>query len=124
MSTATAEQSMRLWCSSGSLLTVFADTKPLTAIEAAKQFAAFTAVDRHILPEHKVRSQSHQRISAEEGIQVIGIGSGMDLYSIQGQGLVMRSTAGSTVPYVVDRIVQQGVEVNKQRVFIPTGLYP
>ncbi|KJA21776.1 hypothetical protein HYPSUDRAFT_41620 [Hypholoma sublateritium FD-334 SS-4] len=29
--------------------------------------------------------------------------------------------SGSTVPYVVDRIVQQGEEVNKGRVFIPTG---
>ncbi|KIP03655.1 hypothetical protein PHLGIDRAFT_110604 [Phlebiopsis gigantea 11061_1 CR5-6] len=35
--------------------------------------------------------------------QVIGIGS------------------GSTVPYVVERIVSQGPEVNKDRVFIPTG---
>ncbi|KAG9315342.1 ribose 5-phosphate isomerase A-domain-containing protein [Chiua virens] len=29
--------------------------------------------------------------------------------------------SGSTVPYVVDRIVQQGTELNKDRVFIPTG---
>ncbi|KAH0579018.1 ribose-5-phosphate isomerase rki1, variant 2 [Termitomyces sp. 'cryptogamus'] len=29
--------------------------------------------------------------------------------------------SGSTVPYVVDRIVQQGVEVNKNRIFVPTG---
>jgi hypothetical protein len=28
---------------------------------------------------------------------------------------------GSTVPYVVERIVQQGESVNKGRVFIPTG---
>ena len=28
---------------------------------------------------------------------------------------------GSTVPYVVERIVQQGTELNKSRVFIPTG---
>ncbi|KAF8649065.1 hypothetical protein AX16_006038 [Volvariella volvacea WC 439] len=35
--------------------------------------------------------------------QIIGIGS------------------GSTVPYVVERIVQQGEEANKSRVFIPTG---
>lgn len=32
--------------------------------------------------------------------------------------------AGSTVPYVVERIVQQGAEANKKRVFIPTGTYP
>jgi hypothetical protein len=29
--------------------------------------------------------------------------------------------SGSTVPYVVDRIIQQGDKVNKGRVFIPTG---
>ncbi|KAI8973102.1 ribose 5-phosphate isomerase [Trametes punicea] len=55
---------------------------PTTTIEAAKRLAAWTAVDRHILPEHKVCS---------------------------------------TVPYVVERIVAQGKEVNKDRVFIPTG---
>jgi len=56
-------------------------------VEASKRLAAYTAVDRHILPQHKI----------------IGIGS------------------GSTVPYVVDRIVEQGIEANKGRVFIPTG---
>ncbi|CAE6528370.1 unnamed protein product [Rhizoctonia solani] len=29
--------------------------------------------------------------------------------------------SGSTVPYVVDRIIQQGDRLNKHRVFIPTG---
>ncbi|KAI0318069.1 ribose 5-phosphate isomerase A-domain-containing protein [Amylostereum chailletii] len=62
-------------------------TKKLSAIEASKQLAAWTAVDKHILPEHKY----------------IGIGS------------------GSTVPYVVERIVAQGAELNKDRIFIPTG---
>ncbi|KIL64942.1 hypothetical protein M378DRAFT_186577 [Amanita muscaria Koide BX008] len=56
-------------------------------IEESKRLAAYTAVDQHVKPEHKV----------------IGIGS------------------GSTVPYVVDRIVQQGNGLNKDRVFIPTG---
>ncbi|KAI0367294.1 ribose 5-phosphate isomerase [Pilatotrama ljubarskyi] len=60
---------------------------PLSTVEASKRLAAWTAVDRHIHPEHKV----------------IGIGS------------------GSTVPYVVERIVSQGKAVNKDRVFIPTG---
>ncbi|OAX43409.1 ribose 5-phosphate isomerase [Rhizopogon vinicolor AM-OR11-026] len=62
-------------------------TIKLTAIEQSKRLAAYTAVDKHILPEHKV----------------IGIGS------------------GSTVPYVVERIVAQGRELNKDRMFIPTG---
>ncbi|KAG6376783.1 ribose-5-phosphate isomerase [Boletus reticuloceps] len=59
----------------------------LPGIEGAKQLAAYTAVDKHILPHHKI----------------IGIGS------------------GSTVPYVVERIMQQGTELNKGRTFIPTG---
>jgi len=29
--------------------------------------------------------------------------------------------SGSTVPYVVERILAQGEEANKNRVFIPTG---
>ncbi|KAF8314996.1 ribose-5-phosphate isomerase [Clavulina sp. PMI_390] len=62
-------------------------TPKLSGVEGAKQLAAWTAVDRHILPEHKV----------------IGIGS------------------GSTVPYVVERIIAQGAALNKDRVFIPTG---
>lgn len=59
----------------------------LPPIEQSKRLAAYTAVDKHILPEHKI----------------IGIGS------------------GSTVPYVVERIVQQGKELNQDRIFIPTG---
>jgi len=59
----------------------------LTGVEASKQLAAWSAVDRHIKPEDKV----------------IGIGS------------------GSTVPYVVERIIAQGEKLNKDRVFIPTG---
>ena len=62
--------------------------KTLDVVEEAKKLAAYTAVDRHVKPEHKV----------------IGIGS------------------GSTVPYVVDRILHQGEEVNAGRWFIPTGV--
>ncbi|EPS97105.1 hypothetical protein FOMPIDRAFT_39757 [Fomitopsis schrenkii] len=60
---------------------------PTTVVEQSKRLAAWTAVDRHVLPEYKV----------------IGIGS------------------GSTVPYVVERIVAQGRALNKDRVFIPTS---
>ncbi|KAJ6558677.1 ribose-5-phosphate isomerase [Mycena sp. CBHHK59/15] len=59
----------------------------ISTIEKSKQLAAWTAVDHHVMPEHRV----------------IGIGS------------------GSTVPYVVERIVQLGAEANQERVFIPTG---
>jgi len=59
----------------------------LDPVEAAKRLASHMAVDRHVLPQHRV----------------IGIGS------------------GSTVPYVVERILAQGEEANRNRVFIPTG---
>ncbi|KAJ7621195.1 ribose 5-phosphate isomerase A-domain-containing protein [Roridomyces roridus] len=59
----------------------------ITGLEKSKQLAAWTAVDNHVKPEHRI----------------IGIGS------------------GSTVPYVVERIVQLGAEANQARVFIPTG---
>jgi len=36
--------------------------------------------------------------------------------------LTLTRSIGSTVPYVVERIVKQGAEANKNRVFIPTGL--
>jgi ribose 5-phosphate isomerase A len=32
--------------------------------------------------------------------------------------------SGSTVPYVVERILAQGEEANRSRVFIPTGNLP
>lgn len=35
--------------------------------------------------------------------------------------IVIGIGSGSTVPYVVERIVAQGADVNKHRVFIPTG---
>lgn len=72
---------------SSSAVEPLAAAHKLSGIEASKQLAAWTAVDRHVGPEHKV----------------IGIGS------------------GSTVPYVVERIIAQGTEINKGRVFIPTG---
>lgn len=43
------------------------------------------------------------KLPSTSHFQVIGVGS------------------GSTVPYVVERIVQQGEAANKGRVFIPTG---
>ncbi|KAF7303786.1 Ribose-5-phosphate isomerase [Mycena indigotica] len=68
------------------LVSPITDTN-LSVLEKSKQLAAWTAVDQHVKPEHRV----------------IGIGS------------------GSTVPYVVERIVQLGAEANQERVFIPTG---
>ena len=33
------------------------------------------------------------------------------------------SLSGSTVPYVVERIVAQGEKLNHERVFLPTGMF-
>ena len=52
----------------------------LTGVEASKQLAAWTAVDRHIGPEHRVRICSGASIlsvgSCDNVDKVIGIGSG------------------------------------------------
>ena len=45
------------------------------AIEDAKQLAAFTAVDQHILTHHKVSDSEHSDMHIDR-VQVIGIGSG------------------------------------------------
>ncbi|KAL9709525.1 ribose-5-phosphate isomerase rki1 [Leucoagaricus gongylophorus] len=42
-------------------------------------------------------------------------------HHVRPQHVIIGIGSGSTVPYVVERIVQQGVEANKKRVFIPTG---
>ncbi|KAJ7220530.1 ribose-5-phosphate isomerase [Mycena pura] len=60
---------------------------PISVLEKSKQLAAWTAVDQHVRPEHRVRI----------------------------------AMLCSTVPYVVERIVQLGAEANQERVFIPTG---
>jgi ribose 5-phosphate isomerase A len=56
-----------------------ASTK-LTAIEQSKRLAAYTAVDKHILPEHKVGHLSlplyHVLKFIIMYLKVIGIGSG------------------------------------------------
>lgn len=79
----------------------------LAGVEAAKRLAAFAAVDRHISRKDKVCTlgvcpPAPTRLNSS---QLIGIGS------------------GSTVPYVVDRIVAQGAEANAGRIFVPTGEY-
>ncbi|KAF9515356.1 hypothetical protein BS47DRAFT_1361073 [Hydnum rufescens UP504] len=76
----------------------------LSGIEASKQLAAWTAVDRHIKSEHRV----------------VGIGSGESILCLWITPEI-HASVGSTVPYVVERIIAQGQEANKDRVFIPTG---
>jgi ribose 5-phosphate isomerase len=65
--------------------------------------------------------------SLAEGIgQLIGIGSGLTIPTPLDFDFVTDYVArlvGSTVPYVVEKIIAQGKELNKGRVFIPTGLW-
>lgn len=54
--------------------------------------------------------------------QVVGIGSGMSPFYLILSPIHQLVSLGSTVPYVVERIIAQG-SVNTNRVFIPTGAY-
>ena len=91
------------------------------SLESAKRLAAFTAVDKHILPHHKVcLCFSFQFIAAHRETKVIGIGSGG--FPLSCTLFYSSSSPGSTVPYVVERIIAQG-SVNANRVFISTGVY-
>ena len=117
---------VRSIASNGSAAKDLSTAPKLSGIEAAKQLAAWTAVDHHVRKEHKVcishLSFSMRRVSNNN--QVIGIGSGTlaDAVRCSNVLLIHLGMAGSTVPYVVERITSQGVELNKDRVFIPTGM--
>lgn len=115
----------------------------LSGVEAAKRLAAYAAVDRHVLKGSKVRqveARHRQLRQASRAVQPVPACVRLACshrYNQSGCGkverpsqLLLRNTAdvqligigsGSTVPYVVDRIVQQGVEANKDRLFFPTG---
>ena len=107
------------------MLTETFPVSPLDAVEEAKRLAAYTAVDRHIRPEDKVRHKHLPyviKLRTNESSQVIGIGSGTYRSNLAlCCRLILRTHTGSTVPYVVERILQQGQELNKDRVFLPTG---
>jgi hypothetical protein len=96
----------------------------LSVIEKSKRLAAFAAVDEHLQKEHKVR-----KLSCSAIMMWMYESTGNWYWIWYGQinrccnliGWTLR--LGSTVPYVVERIFGQGLELNKDRVFIPTGLY-
>jgi ribose 5-phosphate isomerase A len=96
-------------------------TNAANVIEGAKQLAAYAAVDHHILPHHKVCRAKYPTGSAlnedPNRLSVLAQVCSLERDFKQPTHLV-----GSTVPYVVDRIVQQGKEANTGRVFIPTGV--
>jgi hypothetical protein len=131
-----------LWRHSHGFRPILEREKPLSTIEAAKKLAAFRAVDQHVLPEHRVsRNFLHFQLKRHRmnyNPQVIGIGSGARTIKIFVSShsstcslfffssvipVCWSSPVGSIVPYVVQRIVQQGNDANKNRVFIPTGSF-
>ena len=98
----------------------------LSVIEASKRLAAWTAVDRHVRPEYKVRFSF-----AAACVRAINASTGHRHRFWYTHTSRRACTAvlirffpwcpGSTVPYVVERIVAQGRDINRDRVFIPTG---
>ena len=92
-------------------------TNSASVIEGAKRLAAYAAVDQHVLPYHKVCRFVMARTVIDETRSLVSVLVGIDYRDLQPP----TSCTGSTVPYVVDRIIQQGKEANAGRVFIPTG---
>lgn len=96
-------------------------TAPLDDIERSKRLAAFQAVDNHVLPEHKV--SNFRLLSC---VVQLPLGHRNRVWCVLIRRIdptFIHLWKGSTVPYVVERIVQQGAELNKLRVFIPTGMF-
>lgn len=91
-------------------------------IEGAKQLAAFAAVDHHVLSHHKVYACASTLYYAIL-MRFLGHWNRFrSVYVLSEMDMSFEIFIGSTVPYVVDRIVQQGKEANANRVFIPTGM--
>lgn len=95
----------------------------MSIVEESKRLAAYAAVDKHVLPHHKVpqydpcrrlSGYTHPHRDHRDRFGYVHIPQYLPL-------IQMSSSLGSTVPYVVDRIVQQGAGLNKERVFVPTG---
>ncbi|KAF9465913.1 ribose-5-phosphate isomerase [Collybia nuda] len=73
-----------------------------------------------------INTQGALPVAAEQSLSVIEASKRLAAYTAVDQNVklehrVIGIGSGSTVPYVVERIVQQGKESNKNRVFIPTG---
>lgn len=95
---------------------------PVDGVEKSKRLAAWTAVDNHVFPEHKVvYSVLPFHLALIERCRSLGLAQVCAREFCCGIKQSFRLATGSTVPYVVERILAQGSSVNKDRVFIPTG---
>lgn len=92
----------------------------MNTIEQSKKLAAYNAVDHHVKPEHKVSSSILGTIVFKACFRSLESVLVRVVYCC-GAHYVLSLWQGSTVPYVVERIIQQGLEANKDRVFISSG---
>ncbi|EJD07931.1 ribose 5-phosphate isomerase [Fomitiporia mediterranea MF3/22] len=67
-----------------------------------------------------VKSDGEAKLSVIEASKRLAAWTAVD-HHIRSEHKVIGIGSGSTVPYVVERIVAQGKELNKDRVFLPTG---
>jgi hypothetical protein len=102
----------------------FFSKAPMNAIEQSKKRAAYIAVDHHVKPEHRVSSVLKTDLCI---LVFIICFRSLESVLVRNNNTCEHSLStetrdkGSTVPYVVERIIQQGSEANKNRVFIPSG---
>ena len=92
---------------------------------ASRSHPASSSPRRYLCPSCRLSRLPSDLLPSQPSTDMLGLrirwasgwassGSG-DLHQIIGVG------SGSTVPYVVDRIVAQGRDANRTRVFVPTG---
>ncbi|KAL0064536.1 ribose-5-phosphate isomerase rki1 [Marasmius tenuissimus] len=90
-----------------------------TAIPQTGPGALATPTDKPVLKSLKSPIPPGE-LSVIERSKQLAAWSAVDDY-VKPHYRVIGIGSGSTVPYVVERIVNQGAEANKDRVFIPTG---
>ncbi|PAV18139.1 ribose-5-phosphate isomerase [Pyrrhoderma noxium] len=98
------------------------------SIGASSPLATFTSasIAGGNQPNSTAASTSSKQTETETKLSVIEASKRLAAYTavdhhIRKEHKVIGIGSGSTVPYVVERIVQQGSELNKDRVFLPTG---
>ncbi|KAJ7705380.1 ribose-5-phosphate isomerase [Mycena rosella] len=77
-------------------------------------------LSRYGQPAKLVSPIQDQNLSVLEKSKQLAAWTAVD-HHVKSEHRVIGIGSGSTVPYVVERIVQLGAEANQERVFIPTG---
>ncbi|EFP83780.1 ribose 5-phosphate isomerase A [Puccinia graminis f. sp. tritici CRL 75-36-700-3] len=89
-------------------------------------FSQASTAPLHSKPDPKLQTRQSVPATNPEGLDPIEASKQLAAYAAVDQHIlphhrVIGIGSGSTVPYVVERIVQQGHETNESRWFIPTG---